>query len=93
MKNLAPRFVSALVVLLGLACVPACTNTGEEICDRFKALCPSTSTTTDAGTATTTVKCDAEAADDLSNKDEVKDCLNAASNCDGAVACLLKAKK
>jgi len=53
----------------------------------------STSTTTDAGTPTVTVKCDADSADDLSNKDEVKDCLNAASNCDGAVACLLKAKK
>jgi len=94
MKKLGTLLASCVVATL-LACLPGCSTSGEDICKRAGELCPASSTTkADGGvTATTTFQCKADEADDISNKDEVKDCLDAASNCDGAIACLLKAKK
>jgi hypothetical protein len=65
----------------------ACSSsvTGADICKRGNELCP-----TSGGVKFT---CNDAEADAYSNKDDVKKCLDAATDCNGALACSFKARK
>ncbi len=71
-----------------IALVVACSGPDTEgACKKFSSLCSKST-----GSSSVVVACDAKQLDDISNASEVVDCINGASACDGAMACLAKAK-
>jgi hypothetical protein len=76
------------------ACGSSSEPSGKDICDKAQKLCPSSMGGSGGGTSTSvTFTCDPSEADSISNKQEVSDCMDKATDCNGAVACMLTAKK
>jgi hypothetical protein len=87
-----PRFAFALTFPI-LAAIACGGTSGADICSKLSALCDQPATKTDGGaTISLQSSCDANAVDKLSNKSEIKSCLDAAKDCNAATLCLLKAK-
>jgi hypothetical protein len=80
---------ATMSLFLSAACSSA--PSGQEICDRVAQLCP-TGGGGDAGVSIT-LKCDSAKFDTVSNKEDVKKCLDDAKDCVGATGCLLTAKQ
>lgn len=89
MKSLVTTLL-CFAPILALACSSA--PSAQESCDRVKSLC-NQSSSSDAGSVSISVTCNADALDKLSNADEVKNCIKDASDCNAATACMLKAKQ
>lgn len=91
------RALSLVIVSsVALAFVPGCGGaSGEDVCEKANKLCPATTESDpDSGiTATVTLKCDPNEAEKATNLDEISDCLDDAKDCNGAVACMAKAKR
>ncbi len=79
---------SLVALLLAVVALVGCSDShGDAICSRFKTLCSG------SGNSGITVTCSPDDADDLSNGEDVENCLNAATDCSGATACMLTGKK
>ena len=92
MKNLVLALAAAGLVVLLVPAAGCSDKSAEETCDRFKSLCNTTAPTDGGPSITVTATCDADKLDDISNADEVKDCVADAKDCNSATACMLKAK-
>ena len=91
--NLVAKYVGCVALtMFGVLAVVACSSDSKDSCSKLESLCSSTTTTDGGGTASISVKCDADKLDDLSNADEVNDCIKGASTCAVATGCLLKAR-
>jgi len=66
-----------------------CGTSNAAACERVEELCASGS----SAMVTVTAKCDPDGFDDMSNADEVKDCVDDAVDCVTVAVCLAKAKK
>ena len=89
-RTLASLFVAASILAL-----VACGTSNQDTCDRVASLCNGSSTkAVDGGSVTVTTKttCTPDELDKVSNKDEVKDCIDAANDCTAVTACMFKAK-
>lgn len=86
--------VMALIAVVLIAIV-GCGTSGQDVCDAFSAKCPSSASGGDDGgvSASITVTCKADAIDEASNKSDVKDCIEKAADCGGAIACLASLTK
>jgi hypothetical protein len=87
------RWIVGLVASAFVLVMMACSGPDAEgACSKFDSLCSQSAG--DGGvTITTKTKCDAKALEDLSNADEVVDCIKGASDCSAAIACAAKGKK
>ena len=98
------KAVTVALVLSSLVCVvAACGTSDEDACKKIDSLCsagtPTTTTDPDAGSSSsgssstvTVSKCDPNQFDKIDNASDVKDCLDDAKDCTGAIACMAKAR-
>jgi hypothetical protein len=89
MKKPAIVIGTSAFVFLVMACGGI---SNEEACNKVKSAC-SASSTGDAGGVSVTVSCEPDNFDKMSNDSDVKDCIDKASDCNGMIACMAKAKE
>ena len=89
------RFVACgfLAMIALSACGSSDEPSGKDICDRANKLCSSMGGSGGGTSVSVTLTCDPSEADSISNKQDVKDCMDKATDCNGAFACMLTAKK
>lgn len=81
---------SSMFVFLVMACGGL---SNEEACKKVESLCSGGGSSSDAGvTITTTLRCQPDGFDKMSNDSDVKECIEKASDCQAALTCMGSAK-